>query len=64
MSLYENTIKIYTQYDYELGDISNEANIKLLKLRLDFKEKINPEPVVIKFYVKSENVFAQWSPTA
>ena len=64
MSLYENTIKIYTQYDYELCDISNEANIKLLKLRLDFKEKINPEPVVIKFYVKSENVFAQWSPTA
>ena len=42
MSLYENTIKIYTQYDYELCDISNEANIKLLKLRLDFKEKINP----------------------
>ena len=54
MSLYENTIKIYTQYDYELCDISNEANIKLLKLRLDFKEKINPEPVVIKFYVKSD----------
>ena len=51
MSLYENTIKIYTQYDYELCDISNEANIKLLKLRLDFKEKINPEHVVIKFYV-------------
>ena len=63
-SLYENTIKVDTQYDYELHDISSEPDVKLLKLSLDFKKKINPEPVVVKFYVKSENVFAQWSPAA
>mgnify|MGYP000736088940 CR=1 FL=1 len=39
MSLYENTIKIYTQYDYELCDISNEANIKLLKIEAGFLRK-------------------------
>lgn len=63
-SLYENTIKVDTQYDYELHDISSEPDVKLLKLSMDFKKKINPEPVVVKFYVKSENVFAQWSPAA
>lgn len=63
-SLYENTIKVDTQYDYELHDISSEPDVKLLKLSMDFKKKINPEPVVVKFYVKSENIFAQWSPAA
>ena len=41
-SLYENTIKVDTQYDYELQDISSEPDVKLLKLSLDFKEKNKP----------------------
>lgn len=41
-SLYENTIKVDTQYDYELHDISSEPDVKLLKLSLDFKKKNKP----------------------
>ena len=42
-SLYENTIKVDTQYDYELHDISSEPDVKLLKLscrRIHKKSKI------------------------
>ena len=53
-----------TESDNEVlfEELRNENGITEVKIRVNYKEKIAPEPLVIRWTYPCKNVFSQWNP--